>query len=131
MEHPFADLIGLTFEGVQKGTSHCSVAVNEKLFNPQNVVHGGVLYTMADTGMGGALYPLLAKGEYCATIDIVISYFKPVRDDRLECFSKLINQGKTIANLEAEIMNKGILVAKAYGNFSIFRPNKKQKTIIS
>jgi len=78
MKHPFAKLIGLVFESVEEGKSLCIIDINENLFNPQNVVHGGVLYSMADTGMGGALYPLLKDDEYCATIEIKISYFKPV-----------------------------------------------------
>lgn len=36
--------------------------------NPRNVVHGAVLYAMADTGMGAALYPTLSADKVCATI---------------------------------------------------------------
>ena len=36
--------------------------------NPHNVVHGAVLYAMADTGMGAALYPTLSADKVCATI---------------------------------------------------------------
>lgn len=122
LKHPFGELIGLVFEDMSKGTSCCRLDVNEKLYNPQNVIHGGVLYSMADTGMGGALYPLLKEGEYCATVEIKITYFKPVRDGSLECRSEVVNKGKTIASLESEISNGGKLVAKAYGSFSIFKP---------
>jgi acyl-CoA thioesterase len=122
MKHPFAELIGLVFESVSEGESICKLNVTEKLFNPQNVVHGAVLYSLADTGMGGALYPLLENGEYCATIEIKISYFKPVREGVLECSTTLINKGKTVASLESEVLNNGIRVAKASGSYSIFNP---------
>jgi acyl-CoA thioesterase len=122
MKHPFAELIGLVFERVGEGESICKLDVNEKLFNPQNVVHGGVLYSLADTSMGGALYPLLENGDYCATIEIKISYFKPVREGVLKCSTALINKGKTLACLESEVYNNGVVVAKASGSYSIFSP---------
>lgn len=60
LAHPFADLIGLVVEDMSEGSSTCRLEPDEKLYNPHNVVHGAVLYALADTGMGGALYPLLA-----------------------------------------------------------------------
>ena len=125
MKHPFAELIGLVFENWEKGESFCRLEVTDKLFNPLNTVHGGVMYSLADTGMGGALYPTLNKGELCATIEIKINYFKPVRKGTIECRSKIINRGKTVATLESEIFNHSILVAKASGSFSIFTPGKE------
>lgn len=127
MKHPFADLIGLAMEKQDEGVSVCTLAVQDKLLNPHNVVHGAVLYSMADTGMGGALYPYLETGELCATIEIKITYFKPVDHGMLECNSKLINKGRTIASLESEIFNNGRLVAKANGSFSIFKPGSMKQ----
>jgi len=124
MKHPFAKLIGLVFESVEEGKSLCIIDINENLFNPQNVVHGGVLYSMADTGMGGALYPLLKDDEYCATIEIKISYFKPVLEGSLQCLTTLINKGKSVASLESVITNDGFMVAKASGSYAIFKPNQ-------
>ena len=124
MVHPFAELIGLVFDSHGPGGSVCRIEAHERLYNPQNVVHGGVLYALADTGMGGALYPLLEAGAYCATIEIKITYFKPITGGTIECSSKLINKGKTIASLESEIRNQGRLAAKASGSFSIFKPKR-------
>ena len=126
-KHPFAELIGLVFEDRDQDFSYCKLAVNENLYNPYYTVHGGVLYSMADTGMGAALAHLLENNEACATIEIKISYFKPVRTGTLECKSMVINKGRTIASLESEILNDGKLVAKAHGTFSIFGPDKASK----
>ena len=90
--------------------------------NPHRVAHDAVLYALADTGMGAALYPTLAAGELCATIEIKISYFKPVRGGLLECRTELINRGKTLANLESRLYLGELLVAQANGHFAIFKP---------
>ncbi len=122
MYHPYADLIGLEIEEQNDGHSKCSLLVTEKLYNPHNVVHGAVLSALADTGMGAALYPSLDAGEICATIEIKINYYKPVTTGTLTCVSAVVNRGKAVANLESTIHCGNLLVAKANGNFSIFRP---------
>ena len=122
--HPFGELIGFQFTKMRKGYSQCVLKVNDKLFNPHGVLHGGVLYAMADTGMGGALYSLLDKSELCATIEVKINYFKAVKSGTITCDTKVINKGKKVAVLESEIFNDEVLVGKALGTYSIFIVNK-------
>lgn len=117
----FGELIGLNFIKVDNGYSQCALRVNEKLFNPHKVLHGGVIYSMADTGMGGALYPLLDESELCTTIEIKINYFKAIKSGNLVCDTKVIHKGKKIAVMESEIKNNKQLIAKAIGTFSIFK----------
>ena len=119
--HPFGDLIGLKFTRLEKGYSQCTLEVVDKLLNPHGVVHGGVVYSMADTGMGAALYSLLEENELCTTVEVKIAYFKPVKDGTLICETKVIHKGKNISVLESEIMNKENLISKAIGTFSIFK----------
>lgn len=120
--HPFADLLGFSFDERTSQSSTCSIDVREQLLNPHRVVHGGVLYSLADTGMGAALYPSLSEGEICATIEIKIAYFKPVQSGRLVCRSHVTHRGRRTAHLESEIRNADQVVAKATGSFAIFRP---------
>ncbi len=118
--HPFGELIGLTFTKHEKGYSECTLNVEKKLLNPHGFLHGGVMYSMADTGMGAALYSLLKENESCATIEVKIAYFKPVNNGDLICETKVIHKGRSISALDSEIINNEKLVAKASGTFSIF-----------
>ena len=124
MQHPFVEQLGLKFEERSSGYSRCSLAVTPGHHNPHGVVHGAVLFAMADTGMGAALYPTLDAGEICATIEVKINYFKPVVSGELACVTELVNRGKTVANLESSIYLGETLVARANGNYAIFRPGK-------
>ena len=119
--HPFGDLIGLQFVKCEGGQSQCVLKVDQRLLNPHKVVHGGVLYSMADTGMGGAVYTVMEKDELCATIEIKITYFKAVKEGSLICDTRIVSRGKRVAALESEITSGGRLVAKASGTYSIFR----------
>jgi acyl-CoA thioesterase len=119
VDHPFADLIGLTVEQQGDGSSTLLLPVDGRHLNPHGVVHGAVIYAMADTGMGAALYSVLDAGYACATIDISISYFRPVVDGQLLCQTVVENKGRTVAHLTARITQNDKLVAQASGNFAI------------
>ena len=119
--NPFGELLGLNFTKFEEGFTQSVLEVNEKLFNPHNVLHGGAIYAMADTGMGGAVYSCLNPDEMCATVEIKIVYMAPVTSGRVTCDTRLVHRGKTIALLESEVRNDERLVAKATGTYSIFK----------
>jgi acyl-CoA thioesterase len=119
--HPFGELIGLDFTRCEGGFSRGVLEVEARHLNPHNVVHGGVIYALADTGMGGAVYSCLNEDELCATVEIKITYMAPVTSGRLTCDTRIVHRGKRIASLESEVKNDGRLVAKATGTYSLFK----------
>jgi acyl-CoA thioesterase len=125
--HPFADLIGLQFTEHRAGYSKCMLTLDDRHLNPHRVAHGAVLYALADTGMGAALYPTLSEGELCATIQITMNYFKPVASGDVTCTSEVINRGKSVAHIESRIYLGDVLVGAASGNYSIFTPSNRAK----
>ena len=118
--NPFCELIGLDFLKCEDGYSLGVLEVDERLFNPHRVLHGAVIYAMADTGMGAALYSRLNKDELCATVEINISYFAAVTSGRLTCETRMLHRGKRIAIMESDISTADRAIAKATGTFSIF-----------
>ena len=119
MRHPFAELIGLRFEEQRAGYSRCVLQIGEKHLNPNGVAHGAVLYALADTGMGAALHPTLEAGQICATIQITMNYFKPVRPGAVSCTTEVVNRGKSVAHLESRLYCGEARVATANGNYAI------------
>ncbi len=122
MLHRFAELIAMKIDEQRAGYSRLSLIVTEDHLNPHHVVHGAVVYALADTGMGAVLYLTLDEGQICATIEIKINYFKPVTAGELVCVTELLNRGKTVGNLDSRVYLEGKLVAVANGNFAIFKP---------
>jgi acyl-CoA thioesterase len=105
------------------GRSTCSVEIVPDIhYNPHHITHGAVLYALADTGMGVALYSTLAKGETCATIEIKMSYFRAVPSGVVRCETLVLNRGRTIANLDSRLYVGDTLVAQANGNYAILKP---------
>ncbi len=120
MSHRFIHHIGLDIEESVPGTNRCTLEVQGMHLNSTGAVHGAVLFAMADTGMGKALYTTLNAGQLCATIESKINYFKPVREGVIACASKLVNRGKSIASLESTITVGPEVVARAFGTYTVF-----------
>jgi acyl-CoA thioesterase len=123
--NPFADLMRLVVSRPRDGRCRASFKVAAEHLNPNRVAHGGTLYTMADTAMGAAIHSVLERGLSCVTIEIKMNYLKPVREGNVICTAKVLQCGKRIAVVEAEVKNQGALVAKALGTFAVIpRPPK-------
>lgn len=118
-QNPFGELLGLKFQTMEGGKSECLLKVENRLKNPNGVVHGGVIYSMADTAMGGALFSTLSKNETCATIEMNVKYFRAVFEGDLTCRAQLIHRGRRIGYLESEVFKNEELIAKASATFSI------------
>ena len=118
----FIDAIGVAIVEYGNGASLLTLQVSDAHRNSHGAVHGGVLFTLADTGMGAALYSLLAAGETGATVDARITYLRPVRGGSIECRSTCLRQGRTVAMLESELWSDGEKVAKASATFAVRSP---------
>ena len=122
MHHPFADQIKLVIDEVTDNRSVCSITIAPDIhYNPHKVVHGAVLYALADTGMGAAIYPSLKAEESCATIEITMRYFKSAREGTIRCVTETLSRGSSIANLQSSLYLNDVLIAQASGNYAIFK----------
>ncbi len=118
---PYSIHLGLTYVKRGQGWSEWQLAMSETLTNSNGVVHGGAIYSLADTCMGSALHTDLVSGETCTTVEIKISYFKAVQTGPLICRAKILNRGRWVVTLEAEIKDGERLVAKALGTFYVLK----------
>jgi uncharacterized protein (TIGR00369 family) len=90
--------------------------------NPNGVLHGGVVYTLIDYSMGGAVQAGLPAGEYCTTIEVKVSYLASAREGTLTVNTDVVKQGRNIAFTESKVTDdKGRLVATASGSMFVFR----------
>ncbi len=120
VHHPFAELIGLEITTGSEGTSTARIDAEDKHLNPHGVVHGAVIYALADTGMGAALTQTLDSGQICSTIEIKINYFRPTFPGPLRCETRVVHRGKRTAALESEVFDDASkLLARATGTFMI------------
>ncbi len=119
-----ADLLGITTEERSPGRARMRLVVSPAWSNPNGVLHGGVVYTLIDYSMGGAVQPNLPEGDSCASIEVKVSYLAPVREGTLTAETQVVKQGRNVAFLESKVTDEaGRLIATGSGSMFIFRSN--------
>ena len=72
--------------------------------NQQGTVHGGILCELADATIGTAHSTAILDGETFASIDLKISFFRPVWKSLLTATAKQIQHGRTVTHYQCEIL---------------------------
>jgi len=114
----FSVLMGLEVERLYEGGSVLGMTVNEHHHQIHNVVHGGVIATLADTAGALAAYTVSALGAELATIELKINYLLPIAEGKVEAEGKVLRAGRNFIVVECDIRNaQGQLAAKALMTF--------------
>lgn len=117
---PFAKLLGARRAHMGEGSCSFELTAESRHFNPHGVVHGGVVYSLVDYAMGGALASRLTPGERCATLEIKINYLAAAGTGPLCAEAKVAGRSNRIGVLEARVTDgQGRLIALATGSFYI------------
>jgi uncharacterized protein (TIGR00369 family) len=116
---PIASVLGFTIEELGIGRVVFSCVPDESLYNPIGMVHGGLVCTLADTVVGCAVHTMLEAGFTYTSIDLSVSYLRPVTgaSGALRSTGRVTKPGRRVAFAEAEIVDgAGKVVATATGS---------------
>ena len=120
MSWPFAEMLGLRPRSIGAGRARFELDVGARHLNPNGTLHGGVIYSVADTAMGAALFSRLEPGEQCATLEIKMNYLLPVTGGSIAAEAVVVSRTTRVGVLEARVYGEGdALVALATGTFYI------------
>ena len=119
MQFELARVLGL--RGLTIGDGRCvwATTIQDVHRNPYGVLHGGVLFTLVDYAMGGALTSALEGGQRCTTLEIKINYVAPATEGEVRADAWVVSKGARIAVMEATVTAGGTLLAIATGTFYI------------
>ena len=125
----YRDLLGMKIVTISEGVGRVTISVDERLMHPQMIVHGGVIFTLADTAMSMALISAFPPGTTVSTIEAKVNYLLPVREGELLAEATITHQGRSIAVTEATVFNivngERKAVARVLGTFSIRVPKSE------
>lgn len=119
---PFADLLGMEFLEQSEGINVSRLPLRDELLSRNRVLHGGAVFSIADTSMGLAYGTVSPEGQVGVTNEIKICYFAPVPRDAeaLYAFSTVLHRGRRGGTVECELKTAaGKLVGKAIGSFTL------------
>jgi uncharacterized protein (TIGR00369 family) len=111
---PIATLLGFRLLSARPGEAVVELEADERHANPMGTLHGGVLCDIADAAMGIAYACALEEGETFTTLELKISYLRPVWKARLKAVGRVVKQGRTIGYVECDVTDeKGREIARA------------------
>ena len=73
-----ARMLGYEIRRIDSGQVELQFEPKEEHLNLFSTVHGGILASLLDTGMGCALMTLLEAGEHHTIVDLHAKYLRPV-----------------------------------------------------
>jgi acyl-CoA thioesterase len=89
-----ARMMGITLRVVRHGYCEAAMTVREDMLNAQNLCHGGMLFTLADTAFG---YACNSRNQANVALQCAISFAAPARlgDELIAIAERRVQGGRT------------------------------------
>ncbi len=114
-DFPIARLLGFQIVSQSNGRAVAEFQAGSQHANPMGTLHGGVLCDLADAAMGFAFGSTLEADESFTTLELKISFHRPVWDALLKAEAEVITRGRTVGTVECKVKDeKGRLIASAW-----------------
>jgi acyl-CoA thioesterase len=108
---PFAKLLGIELVSTAVGEAVLAMPLHEGLKQDSGVVHGGAIASLIDSATAVAIMTMLASGERVTTIDLTVSYLRPLTQGRAVASARVLRIGRRIISVSAEVHAQATTVA--------------------
>jgi uncharacterized protein (TIGR00369 family) len=117
---PFHRWAGLELVSVGDGKAELRMALQPHHFNPQGIVHGGIITAIADTAIGLALRSQLRPGLTHRTAQLNVHFLAKGEGTVLISHGTALHLGQRMGYGESDVMDgEGRLLARASGTFIV------------
>jgi uncharacterized protein (TIGR00369 family) len=123
---PIARLIGFHYVGAEAGEIVIELQPEQSLENSAGTLHAGVAAAMLDTAMCAAAGTLLPVHKLAATVDLKISYLKPltIESGPIRAIGRVVDLVDQTAYVTGQIRDKaGSLAVQAESVISVITLN--------
>jgi acyl-CoA thioesterase len=130
--NPFWALLGIELVEIKKGGARVRLPVAEKHTNAIGLVHGGAIFSTADSAVGMALVGMLKRDENISTLEMKINYMKPVKGGEIIAEANIIHKGSQTAIGDVEVRDEeNNLISKGLATYAIFKRELQPKSVDS
>jgi acyl-CoA thioesterase len=103
---PFVALLGIIRAEIPElGKARMWLTVRPELYQAQGLVHGGVLYSLADSAVALALHSSTKPAQPIATIEAKMNYFAAVTAGEIAAEARVEHQGRSTAVALCDVIN--------------------------
>lgn len=115
---PFARLLGIELEEIDSGVATLGFDIKPELKQNHGVVHGGAIASLIDSATAFAIISLLPTNEHATTVDLTISYLRPLTEGRARAVARVVRSGKRLIVVSADLFDEaGTLAATALSTY--------------
>ena len=102
------ELLDLRLASVEPGRVRFALLTKPAFANPHGTLHGGITATLLDSAMGCAVLSTLPPGAGYATVDLSVTYLRPVSTDgrALRADGEVVHVGRTVATARGEVRDE-------------------------
>ena len=106
---PAAATLGFEFvdADIEAGTIEVAFTATEAFTNPAGNVLGAFVAAMLYDTVGPALLAMLEPDQFQSTLQMSVSFLRPVRPGRLTGRGRIVHRDGDLANLEASLVDAG------------------------
>ena len=123
--NPFWSLLGMELMEVKKGWAKVRLPFNDKLTNAVGLVHGGAIFSPADSAVGMALIGLIGRDENISTLEMKINYLRPVKESAIIAEAKIVHKGTQTAIGDVDVRDEhAALIAKGLATYAIIKKER-------
>lgn len=117
---PFHQWAGMELVSVGGGRAEVAIDLGDHHFNPQGIVHGGMIAAVADTAIGLALRSMLRAGMTHRTAQLNVHFLSKGEGNRVVARGRSLHLGQRMGYGEAEVFDGvGRLLARASATFIV------------
>jgi uncharacterized protein (TIGR00369 family) len=102
---PYYSTIGLVIKEIADGKSKIELSMRKEL-SQNGTIHGGALASMIDASCACAAFSATNFVGFVTTIDLQVSFLKPVSKGRLVAQAECLRAGKNVLFCESKIRNE-------------------------
>ena len=115
---PYAHLLGIELDDISEGVATLGLDVRKELKQNHGVVHGGAIASLIDTAMAFAIITLLTPREKVTTVDLTVSYLRPLTKGRITARARVVRSGRRLFVVTADVFgDDGILASTALSTY--------------
>jgi uncharacterized protein (TIGR00369 family) len=117
---PFNQWAGMELVSVGDGRAELGMHLQPHHFNPQGIVHGGIITALADTSIGLALRSRLRPGLTHRTAQLNVHFLAKGEGTRIVGHGRAVHSGQRMGYGEADVVDgEGRVLARATATFII------------
>lgn len=115
---PYARFLGIELDEVSNGTATLALNIRKELTQNHGVVHGGAIASLIDSATAFAIISLLEPKEKVTTVDLTISFLRPLTDGRVTAVARVVRAGRRLFVVSADVKDSdGKLAATALSTY--------------